>query len=71
MKNVQDFSAKMDAGKPRGYHGGVVGKVKEQLDGKGDAVMLLIGWDSKEIHEEVKSTPGNGEFPLKERGGRG
>lgn len=71
LKNVNDFNAKMIAANPEGYHGGVVGKVEESLDGKGDAAMLIIGWESKEIHEQIKSAPGNGECCLGEREGYG
>jgi hypothetical protein len=68
-QKVRDFGAKMDAAKLKGYHGAAVLKVNESLDGKGDALMMVIGWDSKEVHEEAKATPGNGKFSPAERVG--
>lgn len=67
IKNAKAFGVKMDAAGLKGYHGGAIGEVEEELSQaeggeKGKSAMLVIGWDSKEAHEEAKAAPGNGEF---------
>ena len=70
--NVRDFSAKVDAEKPTGYHAAAVGPVadpvaKGEAQGdadKGLAVKLVIGWDSKEAHLEAKGKSGGEFVPL-------
>jgi quinol monooxygenase YgiN len=59
----RDFIVKLDAGKLAGYHGYGLGEVhqdiaKDSAGEKGPAVILIIGWDSKEAHLEAKAKPG-------------
>jgi len=64
LDNVRTFSVNVDAADLEGYHGSAVGEVVEPLaigsEGEpGQAVMLVIGWDSMEKHLEEKAKPGN------------
>jgi hypothetical protein len=66
LQNVEKFAAALEKGNPDGFHGVVYGKVMEKIvrhagvgkeDAKpGEAVVLLIGWDSKEIHLAFRET---------------
>ncbi|PKS10577.1 hypothetical protein jhhlp_002331 [Lomentospora prolificans] len=63
ISQCHDFISKVDTGKLEGYHGYGLGEVQQDIarDGKGDkgpAVILIIGWDSKEAHLEAKAKPG-------------
>lgn len=60
LENVEKFSKMLDQGRPEGYYGAAYGRVIEKIVKHGDiskedvaqseAVVLLIGWESKEIH---------------------
>lgn len=66
LQNAEKFAAALEKGKPKGFHGVVYGKVMEKIvrhadigkeDVKtGEAVVLMIGWDSKEIHLAFRDT---------------
>ena len=58
LSNVEKFTRILAEGKPAGYLGHTYGPVIEKIPGKdgteGDAVRLLIGWESKEKHMEFR-----------------
>jgi len=66
--SVREFAARVTAEGPVGYHGCAAGPSVEDIgkpDGeKGPAVMLVIGWDSKEAHTEAKGKPGGEYYPM-------
>jgi len=67
LENVRVFSANVDAAALEGYHGSAVGEVVEAIaqdhgGEPGEAVMLVIGWDSVDKHLEEKAKPGNRMF---------
>ncbi|CAI4216758.1 unnamed protein product [Parascedosporium putredinis] len=59
----REFITKVDASHLEGYHGYAFGEVDQHIakDAKGQkapAVILIVGWDSKEAHIEAKAKPG-------------
>ena len=66
LLNIEKFAAALENGKPKGYHGSVYGKVLERIVRHedvnkgyikpGDAIVFLLGWDSKEAHLEFRET---------------
>jgi hypothetical protein len=60
LSNVEKFTKILAEGKPSGYLGHTYGPVVEKISGKdgteGNAVRLLIGWQSKEKHMEFRDT---------------
>ncbi|KAH8602814.1 hypothetical protein B0O99DRAFT_604388 [Bisporella sp. PMI_857] len=60
---AQEFGRQLQGGKVDGYFGNVDGEVVERVrrrsgDGaEGPAVVLLIGWESKEAHLRFRETP--------------
>jgi hypothetical protein len=61
FENVERFAQKLVDGNPKGYHGLAYGQVVETIkkDGsgrEGNAVVLWIGWDSKEMHMKFRET---------------
>lgn len=65
--SVREFAARVVAEGPAGFRGCAAGPSVEDIgkgDGeKGPAVMLAIGWDSKEAHMEAKGNPGGEYYP--------
>jgi len=65
--NVEKFASALKEGKPEGYFGATYGKVLEedvvkhkdvgQGVGGAKAVVLLIGWESREVHLQFRETP--------------
>jgi heme-degrading monooxygenase HmoA len=66
LENVEKVATTLEKNKPEGFHGAIYGKVIEEIvrhkdAGKkdvegGEAVVLLIGWDSKEAHLKFRET---------------
>jgi len=66
LENVEKFANALEEGKPEGYYGAAYGKVIEKIVKHGDiakndeepsnAVVLLIGWESKEVHLKFRDT---------------
>jgi len=60
--NVEKFKSAMDEGMPEGYYGSAFGEVVEDVvrpkEGavKGRALVLLLGWESKEAHIKFRDT---------------
>jgi len=66
LENVEKFAKATEDGKPEGFYGAAYGKVIEKIVKHGDiakddteksnAVVLLIGWESKEVHLKFRDT---------------
>lgn len=66
LSNVEKFAAAIEEGKPEGFHGVVYGKVMEKIvrhvdvrkkDAKpGDAIVVMLGWDSRDAHLKFRET---------------
>jgi len=61
LDNLKKFVSVFDGNKIEGYVGYVYGPVIEEIeksagDGKGKAVTLFIGWESKEAHMKFRET---------------
>jgi hypothetical protein len=66
IQNVAKFAKVIDEGRPEGYHGVAYGAVMEEIvrpaeQGKagvrpGRACVILIGWETVELHMEFRES---------------